>query len=132
MNPVSHKLRLRKRGRHLPQIQDMNSLVVFSMDVVALYPSILAEMAKDAITKAIERSDIKWKDVNTKQLSRYVAMTRDRKEIVKLGLGEVVPQPKGTTTFRSYSAPRDNAKNTDGDSEFTGDTRDPSPKETKR
>ena len=61
--------------------------------------------------------------MNTKWLSRYVAMTREREEIDRLGLGEAVPQPKGTTTFRSYSAPRDNVRITDGDSQFTGETR---------
>ena len=89
-------------------------------------------MAMEAISKAIERSNIKWEQVNTKWLSRYVAMTREREEIDRLGLGEVVPQPKGTTTFRSYSASRDNARITDGDSQFTGETRRPSEKETRR
>ena len=106
--------------------------MIFSLDVVALYPSIMRGMAMEAISKAIERSDIRWEQVNTKWLSRYVAMTRDRKEINRLGLGEVVPHPKGKTTFRSYSAPRDNAKTTDGDSQFTGETRRPSQKETRR
>ena len=59
-------------------------------------------------------------------------MTRDRSEIDKLGLGEVIPHPKGTTTFRSFSSPKDNAARTDGDSQFSGVTRDPSAREVRR
>ena len=39
-------------------------------------------------------------------------------EIVNEGIRDIIPIPKGTTTFRSFSNPRKNAKETDGDSQF--------------
>ena len=56
------------------------------MDVVALYLSILKNMAEEAVRKSIENSTIKWENVNTTQLVRHVATTYDRSEIEKLGL----------------------------------------------
>ena len=45
-------------------------------------------------------------------------MTMSYDEIVKEGIRDVVSIPKGTTTFKSFSAPRKNAKETGGDSQF--------------
>ena len=36
------------------------------------------------------------------------------------GIRDIVPIPKGTTTFKSFSAPRKNAEEADGDSQFRG------------
>ena len=67
----------RRRKGTIPPVQKADSLVIFSMDVVALYPSIMRDMAQEAIAKAIERSNIKFEELNIKQLTRYVAMTRE-------------------------------------------------------
>ena len=88
------------------------------MDVVALYPSILKEMAKDAIKKAIIKSGMKWENINVKHLCRHVAMTIPRNVIRKEGLDKVVPVPRTKTTLHSFINPKDNAKETDGDNQF--------------
>ena len=40
--------------------QELDKVVTFSIDVVALYPSILKGMAMDSVKRAIVRTDIKW------------------------------------------------------------------------
>ena len=44
--------------------QARDNLVVFSMDVVALYPSIVRDMAMKAVEKAITETDIAWDNVD--------------------------------------------------------------------
>ena len=90
--------------------------MIFSMDVVALYPSILKNMAEEAVRKSIENSTIKWENVNTTQLVRHVATTYDRSEIEKLGLSDIVPRPKPRTTFKSFVNPTKKSKSTNGNS----------------
>ena len=78
-----------------PSIQAKGSLVVFSMDVVALYLSITRVMAKTAVRKAIEIAEMEWKAVKVKHLTRYVAMTISHEEIVNDGIRDIAPIPKG-------------------------------------
>ena len=49
---------------------------------------------------------------------RHVAMTYDRSVIERLGLSDVIPRPKPTTTFRSFINPTKKSKRTNGDSQF--------------
>ena len=56
---MAEKWEERRRKGTNPPVQKHDSLVIFSMDVVALYPSIMRDMAMEAISKAIERSNIK-------------------------------------------------------------------------
>ena len=128
---TAEKMRSRKRGKHLPQIQELDSLVVFSMDVVALYPNILAEMAKVAVAEAIERTEMDWENIDVVNLQRYVAMTLSKEEIKDKGLQDIIPDPKGTTTFHSFVNPRKTAAQTGGDSQFREATRIPNEKEVK-
>ena len=75
----------------------------------------------------------KWKNINIKYLTRYVALTTDRKTIEDLGLGEVVPIPKPTTSLNSFTNPASNstAKATNGDSQFSPINKEPSRKQLK-
>ena len=70
------------------------------MDVVALYPSIVRDMAKKAVLEAIARTDITWENVDTTNLTRYVAMTMSREKIERLELSDIIPEPKKTMIFR--------------------------------
>ena len=102
------------------------------MDVVALYPSITRAMAMEAIQNAIHKSDVKWENLDTKNLCRHVAMLCDRNKIERVRLGEVVPIPKSRTTFQSFTNPRDNARATGGDFQFGEVVREPSAREIKK
>ena len=86
--------------------QERDKLVILSINVVALYPSIKRDMAKEAILKAIRKADIHWENVDITKLTRHVALTVERSEIRRLNLEEVVPVPKRKTTFRSYIHPQ--------------------------
>ena len=65
----------RQRNLKPPPIQKRDSLSVIGMDVVALYPSIKRDMARMAISKAIERADNRWNNVDIRKLTRYVSLT---------------------------------------------------------
>ena len=64
-----------RRTNTTPPIQEMNKTCVVSMDVSALYPSISVELAIRSVQKAIKGSNLKWENINTTVLKRYVAMT---------------------------------------------------------
>ena len=51
---------------------------------------------------------------------------------MKRRLGEVVPIPKGTTTLQSFVKPKGAAKESNNDTQFQGNTREPTQKETRR
>ena len=106
------------RENGIPPIQDKRKLMCGSMDVKALYPSILKEMSGKAFRQTINKSKAVWDNIDTKQLTRHVAIKVDRKEIVKAKLGEIVPTLKERTTFNSFMNPKGRAKETGGDSQF--------------
>ena len=54
------------------------------MEVVALYPSIVRDMVKKVVLKAISETDIVWVNVENTNLTRYIAMATSRKEIEKM------------------------------------------------
>ena len=121
----AESIRKSRRKSKPTAIQERDSLIVFGMDVAALYPSITRDMAKKAVMKAIKLSDTKWENVNVIDLVRAVAMTTDRNEIDRMELSEVVPVPKGTTTLKSFVEPGKAARSSNGDSQFYDAVRDP-------
>ena len=46
---------------------DSGNMVIFSMDVTALYPSIKSEMAVKAAKEVIQLSKLEWEQVDVKQ-----------------------------------------------------------------
>ena len=56
----------------------------------------------------------------------------ENSEIVTAGLLDVIPKPKGTTTFKSYVNPNKKAKETQGDSQFREAARLPTEKEIRK
>ena len=129
---IAEKLRKRRRPGNPTTKQERDEVVVFSMDVVALYPSILKDMAQDAVRKAIERCNLRWENVNVKLLVRHIATIYDIQTIERLGLSEVVPRPKPRTTFRSFVNHTKKSKQTNGDSQFFRVVRHPIEKEIVR
>ena len=67
-----------------------------------------------------------------RRLARHVSLVCSRKEICDMNLGHVVPIPKSKTTLKSFVSPRDRARETDGDSQFNGSVREPTPEEKKK
>ena len=102
--------------QHLSSDSQHNKLMVMSMDVSALYPSIKVEMAKEAIIEAITKSDMEWSDIDMTNIARYIAVTHTREELGALELDEVIPEPMGTTTLNSFVNPKRTAKESQGES----------------
>jgi hypothetical protein len=100
------------------------------MDVCAMYPSILKDMAGLAAEEAISTSEMEW-DVDGKHLARYVALMVPRNIVEEKGLGEVVPKAKTKTTLHSYADPKGKAKQTNGDNQFDHQRNVASPHQTK-
>ena len=80
------------------------------MGVEKLYPSLKAEEVSKLVGKAFLESDLEV-NVNTEDLSLYLALTVDRKELVKKGLGRVTHtrksqsnnSPPGITTAEVFA-----------------------------
>ena len=94
-------------------------MCVFSMDIVALYPSIKNSIVAEAMRKAICKSTVDFENIDITTLVRHVAMTQDKKVIKELKLKDVVPVPKSTATFKSFISPQGTAKKTNGNSQFS-------------
>jgi hypothetical protein len=116
----------------LPQIQHRSNRCTGSMDVKALYPSILMEMAGEASEKAIAETDMDLGNINKKSLVRFVAMKFNRKEIIDNDLGNVVPVPKTKTTFNSFANPRGPSKVANGDNQFNAAASGPNKEQVKK
>ena len=58
---------------------DTESIMVGSMDVEALYPSIHQREGAKIVTEEIIKSDIKYEGVDTRKAAVYLAATMDRK-----------------------------------------------------
>ena len=79
-------LRNRRRKNKPTQKQELDNMVIFSMDVAALYPSVKKDIAAKMVRKAIETVDLEWENINTKSLVRHIAMRYERKIIKDLKL----------------------------------------------
>ena len=66
-------------------------LVVMSMDVVSLYPSITAEHAGRRVREAIEKTDVSF-DADYKQALRYLARNANDQQLDAWGFGKYVPR----------------------------------------
>ena len=49
-------------------------MVLFSMDAKVLYPSIQVERTGDAVYEVICGADVKYRNINVLELSRYLAV----------------------------------------------------------
>ena len=68
-----------------------DDLVVGSMDVVALYPSIDQTQAAKVVARRYLESGIVTEDVNYRAASIYLAVNADRDELIREGLAELIP-----------------------------------------
>ena len=51
--------------------------VLLGTDVISLFPSMSAERTGEAIRKQVERSSIKWEEIDEKWLTLYIRLNRD-------------------------------------------------------
>ena len=83
---IQNTLPARKRGSRIgntPKLQDLGSTIVMSMDVSALYPSITRDLAERTIIKMVKQSKLRWEDIDTVTLGRYLALTWNAGELKK-------------------------------------------------
>ena len=64
-----------------------DTMVIFSMDVRALYPSLDIEVICEAVVGVILTSKLQVKNLNAKEMCKYLAITLDKEEIEKRNLG---------------------------------------------
>ena len=69
---------------------DIEEMVVGSMDVMTLYPSLLATQSAKIITKVFLKTHLVIEEVNWLETGKYLAINLIRDEIVNLNLQEVV------------------------------------------
>ena len=70
--------------------QDIQQMIVGSMDVKALYPSLLATNSTQIITDVFMETNIKIEGINWEEAGKYLAINLSASEINSLGLTEVV------------------------------------------
>ena len=73
----------------LPQ-EDRTDVVIFSMDVKALYPSIRVDTTVEAVKELLQDTTVQFENVNFTELARYLPLTIDGKDLENSGLMEVV------------------------------------------
>ena len=93
---------------------EVGSEVVVGLDAVGLYPSISKKLAMKVCREAAEKSDVKVRDMNLLEATRFLALTLTKAEIRKGGLTKVLPKRRkipgkrtgtlGLTTENSFSA----------------------------
>ena len=66
-------------------------IIILSMDVIKLYPSLQKEVCKRAIKWLIGKSDISLENIDWVQIVRYVAVNMSAEEIAEEGLTDVIP-----------------------------------------
>ena len=69
---------------------------VFSMDVKALYPSLDVQKTAECVEEIIVDSEIKFRNVDMNELSRYVAVVCNENMIEERGLTDVVMRRRKT------------------------------------
>ena len=115
----------------IPPLQEVYNIVIGSMDVEALYPSITRRMAIAAITKAIIESKPKWESIDYKLLSKYIGITHEWDIITAHKLENVIQKPKTKTSLNSFSNPSARTKECNHENQFHPPIREPNESEKK-
>ena len=69
---------------------DISEMIVGSMDVRALYPSLLASTSTKIITEVFMATDIKIEGINWQEAGKYLAINLNAQEVNDLGLKDLV------------------------------------------
>ena len=65
---------------------------IFSMDAEALYPSLHLEDIMEGIMDIIMKTNIEFKNVNTEEMLKFIAIVYDNDELTKYNLDTVIPK----------------------------------------
>ena len=74
------------RLRNVNETVDLETCIIRSMDVKALYPSIDIDFATEKCVEMITKSSTSFENVNTDKLGLYLALTVDQDELVRTDL----------------------------------------------
>ena len=83
--------------------QDMNEVMISSLDAKALYPSLNIRKSAKIVAERVTESGVKIEGVNYKWVGKYLALTMSRNEVVNTGLSRVVPKKTGGQQGRDRS-----------------------------
>ena len=100
--------------------------VAYSMDVKALYPSIIAKMAGEAVVKAVRITTLKIVNVNYTMALRYIAKNaKDDEQVKEWGMGDWCPtRTKGGGTRPGVTGAKlEDDKWTEGQVPYDGKSR---------
>ena len=99
-NQMDHGTECRSTEEMIAAFEDVHSknglsnLVVGSMDIKALYPSLLTDETAAAIREEFENTDIKIEGVNWAEAGKLLTICLEKREIERLGLEELVCKKK--------------------------------------
>ena len=119
----------------------LSNLIVGSMDVKALYPSLLADETAAAIREEFENVDIKIEGVNWAEAGKLLTICLEKTEIERLGLEELVCKRKkegkkgrkiGITSAEVMGKLYKEEENQDVNSLFDPPMRPPTPDEERK
>ena len=65
---------------------------IFSFDVKALYPSVKKHVAVEGVKYLVTKSAIELKNVDYKEIAKYLSVMMTREEVVNEKLDEVIPK----------------------------------------
>ena len=116
-------------------------MIIASMDVVALYPSLNIKRSAEEVRKEMEETDIEYDNVDYKWAGKFIASNMSQEDINLEGLSNIVPRRRkifgvrpGSTTQELYSKKEYTEERTEkkGKSKWREVTRELSAKEKRK
>ena len=89
------------------------NIIVGSLDVKALYPSLDIDFTSDIVAQTFLESDFQIEEVNTKELGMYLALNKTKEEINEINLNNFCPHRKhrkGCLTITGCATNRNETK----------------------
>ena len=89
-------------------VQDRSKvMVIIGSEAVSLYPSLTREESASEVPEAVLESNIKWDEVNWKEVVRFLVLGRDEAVCRCSGFGIVLPGRKHKTGVGPMGAAED-------------------------
>ena len=86
---------------------ERSSMVAFSMDAKALFPSIEIERSAEVVFDLLLESDIEYRNISDEEMTRYAAVVLDQSVIQKHGLQEYIMRRKSRFGIKPTIAARE-------------------------
>ena len=78
-------------------IQEDEELVIFSQDVIALYPSLDIDDITESVRKAVMDTKVSFKNIDMETVGKYLAIHMTKEEQKKLNIVSCIPDREGET-----------------------------------